>query len=117
MVVSVFHFTQTDLMCFCLEGFDGINLDRKNSFVEVGANDDKARLDFDIFPSCPPPVLTVCPHLSIFDIHDHNNLFSYFYFFLLFSRIRSPCSLYSHLAVRAVIVRKMMVRSPTPINV
>jgi len=39
-------------------GFDGINLDRKKSFVEVGANDNKARLDFDIFPSCPPPVLT-----------------------------------------------------------
>jgi len=39
-------------------GFNGINLDRKNSFVEVAANNNKARLDFDIFPSCPPPVIT-----------------------------------------------------------
>jgi len=39
-------------------GFEGMNLDRTNSYLEFGANGQQRRIGFDIFPSCPPPVLT-----------------------------------------------------------
>jgi len=39
-------------------GFEGFALDPFNSYLEFGAGDDKHRIDFDIFPTCPPPVLT-----------------------------------------------------------
>jgi len=39
-------------------GFEGVNLLRKQSYIEFGAGSSKKRIDFDIFPSCPPPVFT-----------------------------------------------------------
>lgn len=39
-------------------GFEGLALDETNSYLEFVAGTHTHRIDFNIFPSCPPPVLT-----------------------------------------------------------
>ena len=46
--------------CF-IAGFEGFSVDRVNTFLEFrGSNNKPLRLDYEDFPSCPAPVLTVC---------------------------------------------------------
>ena len=49
-------------IALCL-GFEGLALDETNSYLEFVARNHTHRIDFNIFPSCPPPVLTVCVFL------------------------------------------------------
>merc|ERR1712194_715621 len=39
-------------------GFQGFAIDEVNSYLEFNDGDHKHKIDFDIFPTCPPPVLT-----------------------------------------------------------
>jgi len=39
-------------------GFRGFAIDAVNSYLEFNAGDHRRRIDFDVFPTCPPPVLT-----------------------------------------------------------
>lgn len=41
-------------------GFQGFAIDEVNSYLKFNDGDHKHRIYFDIFPTCPPSVLTVC---------------------------------------------------------
>ena len=45
---------------FFIAGFEGFSVDRVNTFLEFRVStDEPLRLDYEDFPSCPAPVLTV----------------------------------------------------------
>jgi len=43
---------------FCTVGFEGFAIDETNSYLEFQAGDHTMRIEFNIFPECPAPVLT-----------------------------------------------------------